>query len=258
MVDITSLNNPVVKDVVRLRTHRKRHDPERFLIEGMRLIERARAAGVDMAAVFASEGVSYPGAVSVSVPVMAKMSGRRNPPAIVAVANCWPLAPSFEGAGATPETRDDYSGWWVALVGIEKPGNVGAVMRTASALGASGILIVDSAVDVFSTNVVRNSAGAIFSLPIVEIGSDQLREFAASRSALLVATVPDGGTNLWDAPLEDAVVLLVGSEANGLPEDLIAASDAVVTVPMHTSSVDSLNASVSAGIVMADLVRRRQ
>lgn len=250
MADITSLNNPVVKDIVRLRTHRKRHDPERFLIEGIRLVERATLAGVDMAAVFVSEGVSYPGAVTVSAPVMAKISGRRNPPAIVAVANCWPLG-AFEVADASPDA-------WVALVGIEKPGNVGAVMRTASALGGFGVLIVNSSVDVFSTNVVRNSAGAIFALPIVELGLDQLREFASSRSARLIATVPEGGTNLWDAPLDDHVVLVMGSEASGLPEGLIAVSDDVITIPMHSASVDSLNASVSAGVVMAEVVRRRQ
>ncbi len=258
MVDISSPNNPIVKDVVRLRTHRRRHDEGRFLIEGARLIEKAAAAGVDLAAVFVVEREAYPGSVSVSRTAMTKMSGRRNPPDALAVANCWPLSPdesTTPAMASEPATTTD--AWWVALVGIEKPGNVGAIMRSSAALGASGVLIVDSGVDVFSSNVVRNSAGALFSLPIVEIESDLLHDFAAARSARLVGTVPEGGTNLWHANLDDAVIVLIGSEANGLPREVLETCDELVTVPMHPTSVDSLNASVSAGIVMAELLRRR-
>lgn len=211
-------------------------------------MERAAAAGVELLAVYARAGVHFPEATSVSDAAMAKMSGRTHPPDVLAVARIW------ETTSLPPATA---AGWWVALVGVEKPGNVGAMLRSASALGADGVLLVDSRVDVFSANVVRNSAGALFSVPVAFTSESGLRQFAAERSAQLIATVPEGGRRPWELDLTGSIVVCVGNEAAGLPPGLIEAADAALTVPMRASSVDSLNASVTTGIVLAEVVRQR-
>ena len=241
--EITSRANPRVKDVVKLRQNRLRHDPGRFVIEGRRLVERAKAAGVELIDVYATASADWKGATLVSEGVMDKMSGGNRQ--VVAVARSWDLKPPAVG------DRER----WLALVSVEKPGNIGAVLRSASALGFTGVVVVDSAADVFGANGVRNSMGALFTLPVVSLSGNELAAFCAERDAALIAAVSADGLGFQEASLGPPVVIAIGSESEGLPSWLVAAADQLVTIPMADPALDSLNASIAAALLMAESMR---
>ena len=247
MAELTSVSNPRVKDIVKLRNRRLHHDPGRFLIDEERLVIRALQAGIEVDDIYRLDGSKLGEGTVVSREVMVKMSGRQNPPMALAVAMSWDLA--------EPEPTADES--WLALVEIEKPGNVGAVLRTAAALGFTGVVLVDSAVDPFLPNVVRNSMGALFTVQVAAIDQSRLPDFVKARSARLVAAVSSGGAAPWDQDLGSPIVIAIGSESSGLSDSLIEAADDQVTIPMADDSLDSLNASVSAAILMSESVRQR-
>jgi TrmH family RNA methyltransferase len=172
-----------------------------------------------------------------------KLSVRQHPDGIVAVAPMW--SASIEGM-----TGD----LTLAAESIEKPGNLGAMLRTADAAGA-GLLIADPTVDPFNPNVVRASQGALFSVRFALTDTDSAIEWARRRGSLFVAT-PDAHVELWDADLTGATTMVVGSEHGGVSGAWRTAGTPV-RIPM-AGFADSLNASVSAAVMLFEAVRQRR
>ena len=146
----------------------------------------------------------------------------------------------------------------LVLVDLSDPGNAGTLIRTAEAAGCAGVVFAGTSTDPFGPKAVRAAAGSIVRLPIaevavVEIALEQLR--AAGRS--IVATVVSGGMALEDVELSGSVALLIGSEAHGLPADVVAQSSASVTIPMQ-SSVESINAAIAGAVVLFEAARQRR
>lgn len=146
----------------------------------------------------------------------------------------------------------------LVLVDLSDPGNAGTLIRTAEAAGCAGVVFAGTSTDPFGPKAVRAAAGSIVRLPIaevavVEIALEQLR--AAGRS--LVATVVSGGMALEDVELSGSVALLIGSEAHGLPADVVAQASASVTIPMQ-SSVESINAAIAGAVVLFEAARQRR
>ena len=139
---------------------------------------------------------------------------------------------------------------------IEKPGNLGALLRTADAVGADALIAADPQTDPFSPNVVRASTGAIFSVPLAVAGLDDAVAWARNHQARIVAADPGAAVLLWEADLTGPIALLVGAEHAGLTESALAASDTTVSVPMH-GSTDSLNVSVSMAVLAYEAMRQR-
>jgi TrmH family RNA methyltransferase len=141
----------------------------------------------------------------------------------------------------------------LVAVGIEKPGNLGAMARTADAAGADALLVADAQVDPWNPNAVRASTGAVFTLPIVETTRDELdalplRKVAATLGVALTHTQID---------LREPTAILIGAEANGLPDDWLALADVEVEIPMSGATADSLNASAAAAVLLFEAVRQR-
>lgn len=144
----------------------------------------------------------------------------------------------------------------LVAVAVQDPGNAGALVRTALAAGASGILFTEGSVDVFSPKTVRSSAGAVFALPVVEAKSaadalEEVRRMGLTR----LATDAEHGEDLYDAELPDRIAVVVGNEAQGLPAELKPHLDRTVRIPM-LGPAESLNVAVASAVVCFEIVRR--
>jgi TrmH family RNA methyltransferase len=138
-------------------------------------------------------------------------------------------------------------------VGIEKPGNLGAMARTADAAGADALLVGDANADPWSPNAIRASTGAVFTLPIAEVTLDDVRALSLQK----IAAVVDAPLHYSDADLTRPTAFIVGSEDEGLSDAWRALADERVAIPMNARTADSLNAATSAGVLLFEAVRQR-
>jgi RNA methyltransferase, TrmH family len=239
---ITSVDNPRVKDVVLLRKARERRRQGLFLAEGPREVDRARAAGLKIVATyFAPALLDWDDGEAVSERVLAKMAYRAEPEGVIAVVEAPTRALQRGGS------------LYLVAVGIEKPGNLGAMARTADAAGADALIVADGRVDVWNPNTIRASTGAVFTLPVVEATLDEVK----SLGVMLVVAVVGAPTPYTAVDLTEPVALAVGAEDEGLDARWRAAGDVAVSIPLRGPSADSLNAATAAAIVLFEAVRQR-
>jgi TrmH family RNA methyltransferase len=239
---ITSVDNPRVKEVVRLRNGRERRARGLFVAEGPREVERARDAGLRLVATyFAPSLLEWGDGEEVSERVLAKMAYRAEPEGVLAVVEA-PVRELPRGGRL-----------YLVAVGIEKPGNLGAMARTAEAAGADALVVAEARADVWNPNAIRASTGAVFTLPVVEATLDEVKALGVR----LVAAVVGAGTSYTDADLGGPIALVVGAEDEGLDERWREAADVAVSIPLHGRATDSLNAATAAAILLFEAVRRR-
>ena len=229
---ITSTRNPAVADAARLHRARHRRDTGRTLLEGPHLVGEAIASGCEIAELFVLEGEEPPAGHSapirvVSEGVMSRLAGTVTPRGPIAVIEI--PEPEID------ETRPALVAWE-----ISDPGNCGTLLRSAAAFGL-GYVSGPRSADPWAPKVLRSAAGAHFRTPVGAV--DGLEGLAGRH---LVATVVAGGTAPGSLP-EDAAIL-VGSEPRGLPDEVVAACDRLVTIPMP-GETESLNAAVAGAVV---------
>ena len=155
---------------------------------------------------------------------------------------------------AAPADQPDL---WLVAAGTNKPGNLGAMARSAAAVGASGILAADAEVDPFNPNAIRASTGAVFILPIVSMPSSDAISFLRKRPVRIVAAAPGARMPYTSADLAGPVALVIGAEDQGLSQQWLDAADESISIPMRPTIVDSLNASTTAAILLFEAVRQR-
>jgi TrmH family RNA methyltransferase len=239
---ISSVDNPRVKDVVRLRKARERRRSGLFVAEGPREVARARDAGLTIVATyFAPSLLDWPEGEEVSERVLAKMAYRAEPEGVLAVveAPVHPLPPN--------------GSLYLVAVGIEKPGNLGAMARTADAAGADALVVAEAQADPWNPNAIRASTGAVFSLPVVEATLDDVKRLPAR----LVVASPTASTSYADTDLTTPTALAIGAEDAGLPAAWHDAADLAVSIPLHAATTDSLNAATAAAIILFEARRQR-
>lgn len=257
---VTSLQNPQLKRLVRLRTRREREAEGVILIEGARELARAGRAGVEVLELYLCPELLSPEAVALLPEVerqarrvtelaraaFEKVSGRENPDGLLGVAGT--------PTPRLPDPGDD--ALIVVLHGLEKPGNVGAILRTADAVGASGVLVLGRGADPYGPNVVRASQGSVFSVPTAVLDEDEALAWLADHGFTTVACTPDADAEYWDTPLTGRVALLLGTEHAGLPPEW-RRSERAVRIPMH-GAADSLNVATAAALVLYEARRQRR
>jgi len=259
---ITSPDNPRVKDAARLRERRSRARSGRFLVEGAREIRHALEAGLAPESVFVPEDGAG-GREGSRLLEDAERAGARIHPVTAAVFAKLALR---EGAGGlvavfpvpepSPERlRLPADALVLAAVGLEKPGNVGALLRSADAFGADAF-VVEGGTDLWNPNVVRASLGCLFTVPTAAVPAGGLLGWLRGRGLSIVAATPEGSVLPRDADLRGPVAIVLGREDAGLDPGLLAAADVRVRVPMR-GRADSLNVSVTAGVLLYEADRQR-
>jgi TrmH family RNA methyltransferase len=248
VADITSPTNDRIKALVRLWDHRERDATGAFLIEGARELQRAQAAGVEIDEQFTCPELGAVAAgTTLSRRAFEKVSRRQNPDGVLAIARQWSTDLSGLELSANPLV--------LVAEAIEKPGNLGALLRVADGAGVDAVVVCDGVVDVFNPNVIRASQGSLFSVPIAVAGSDEVLRWLAQAGIGVVATFPDADLRYSDADLTAPTAVVVGAEATGLSEQWRHIGTAV-SIPM-AAAADSLNAAVTAAIVAYEAVRQR-
>lgn len=240
---ITSVENPRVKEVLRLRKARERRSAGLFVAEGPREVERARAAGLVVRdTFFAPSLIEWPDGEEVDERVLRRMSYRAEPEGVLAVVE------------APQRTLPGSSTLLLVAVGIEKPGNLGAMARTADTAGAEALLVGDARSDPWNPNAIRASTGSVFTLPIVDVTAADVAGLPHRK----VAATLGAGTAYIDVDYTAPTAFLVGAEDEGLPEEWRAVADDHVEIPMrHGATADSLNASAAAAVLLFEAVRQR-
>jgi TrmH family RNA methyltransferase len=212
------------------------------LAEGAREVRRARAAGLRIVETFfAPSLLEWDEGEPVSERVLAKMTYRAEPEGVIAVVE----APRRE----LPANGSLY----LVAVGIEKPGNLGAMARSAEAAGADALVLAEARADPWNPNAIRASTGAVFTLPVVEA---RLEDMTALPVAIVAAEV-NAPSRYTDADLARPTAIVVGAEDTGLGADWLAAADERVSIPVAHGSADSLNAATAAAVILFEAVRQR-
>lgn len=271
MESITSRQNALVRTFRSVAARRGR----RLLLEGPHLVADAVAAGVNLeVAAFSARLLerrageravelrrlaehlerSRARVVSVSDPVMAAMSPAESPSGVVAIAAHEP--PALEAAlNGAPS---GHAPLVLCIADVQDPGNLGAIIRTAEAAGASGVVACGVSADPYGWKALRGAMGSAIRLPVA--GRPPTRDAvvaARARGLRIVATSPRDGRSLYDTDLRRPTALLVGGEGSGLGADITALADESISIPMH-GSVESLNVAVSAALVLYEAFRQRQ
>lgn len=145
----------------------------------------------------------------------------------------------------------------LGAAGVQDPGNLGTIIRSAEAMGASGVLTMEGTVHAINPKVIRASAGSLFRLPVVKMDSAEAVRNLRDQGARILATSSHKGIPLDEADLTEACCIFVGSEGAGISKELIAEADEVIAIP-HSERVESLNAGVAASIILYEAARQRR
>ena len=257
---IESSKNPRVKALVKLRERRVREREGRFIIEGTRELQRAMQAQVGLESLYLCPTFMSPESwntvksvdvhrTELSEAAFKKVSLRQKPDGVLAVAE-------------TPSTNlNELSFADDALVlvldGLEKPGNLGALLRTADAANVDAVLVSGEGTDLYNPNVVRGSVGSVFSRPTLAVDEAELSTFLQAQNFKLIAAMPDAPQSYWRADLSGKVAILLGTEHDGLSEHWQNAATLQVSIPMH-GLADSLNVATSGALFMYEVLRQRE
>jgi TrmH family RNA methyltransferase len=260
---LTSLANPRVKTARALRDRRERDRTGQTLIDGAREIRRAIEAGAEVVEVFVCEPLlagpdaraalaslraSAVPVQATSEPVFAKLAFGERSEGIVAIVRI----PSLQLGALTPPADA-----LVAVVeGVEKPGNLGAILRSADGAGVDSVVAASARTDLYNPNAIRASAGTIFTIPLAAAPTPDVLGWLRDRGLRIVAARVDATERYTDVDLTGPVALVVGAEADGLVEAWSAPDVIAVHLPM-LGVADSLNVSVSAAILFYEARRQR-
>jgi TrmH family RNA methyltransferase len=267
---ISSLQNPRVKQLVKLRDRRPRDEAGVFLVEGYREIRRALEKKVALQELYFSPewflGENEPTLLAeaeaagatlfeLTKDAFAKVAYRERPDGLLAVAPQWKKAlsdlESVVGRGLSPTNP-----FLLVVEAIEKPGNLGTILRSADAAGCHAVIVCDPVTDIFNPNVVRASTGVLFSVPLVVDESARVLAWLKEKKIRTVATTPAAEKIYSDADLRGPLAVVMGSEQYGLSEFWLKNADLPVRIPM-AGQADSLNVAMATIITLFEAVRQR-
>jgi TrmH family RNA methyltransferase len=254
---ITSLNNERIKYLVRLREDRRQRKHDRLmLVEGWDEIHLAIAAGyvpnivIDCPALTASPlKIDAAETLSVAAPVFQKISYRDNPDGWLAVFPTPHRSLDELQLGERPLV--------IVAESVEKPGNLGAILRTADAAGVDALLICDPHTDLYGPNVVRASRGTLFSVPVAQGSNQDVLDFLNRHRIRILAATPSAEHTYTAEDLRGPIAIVVGTEDQGLTDFWLGRANAKVLIPM-LGKVNSLNVSIAAALIVYEALRQRQ
>ncbi len=260
---ISSAANPLVKRVRLLADRKHRRREAAFVVQGIQPVWQAVEAGAKIEVLIAAPDLlRHPGAVAMvaaqeaagvrvarlTAEMFGRIADRDGPSGLAAIVRAAPLRLTdlTVGPGSV----------FAALHEAGNPGNIGTIVRTASAVGAAGVILIGPSADHHDPVAVKASMGALFTVPVVAgVLSSEFLDWAAGAGVTVVATSARESVSCWQAALKLPLALLLGSEGSGLPAGLLAAAGERVSIPM-TGTAESLNLAVAAGILLYEVRRR--
>ncbi|MEZ4615421.1 MAG: RNA methyltransferase [Caldilineaceae bacterium] len=260
---ITSLQNPRIKNVVKLHQHRQRRRQGRFLIEGYRALWYAAEQGYPIEEVYRCpplyfgknedallDRLAAGGAqiMEVTEEVFLKMAVRGRPEGLLAV------APQCHRT--LLEHQPPPHAFYLIAEAVEKPGNLGTLLRSADGAGASGVIVCDPCTDIWHPDVVRGSVGAFFTMPLFECKSQTVLSWCRAHGIQMLAATPQAETLYTAVDMTGPVAIAVGTEQYGLSETWLTAADCQIKLPM-LGTANSLNVAVAATLLLYEVVRQR-
>lgn len=262
MTTITSPQNQKIKDAARLRNKGDRIKQGVFIVEGEREIRRALEGGFEPKELFFCRAQLSPAAAElhgtlssrlrdcheVSKLVFEKLAIREDTDGLFAV-----FAAKERGFGDLAAKKAPLL---LVLETVEKPGNLGALLRTADGAGCDGVVVLDRSTDIFNPNAIRASIGTVFSQPVFHATTEEFLNFCRERGIQTLAATPRGDGPYHAADMTKGTAILLGSEAEGLSGEWLARADKKVLIPMR-GSADSLNVSVAGAVLLYEAIRQR-
>lgn len=253
---ITSKTNPKIKNVVKLQKSSERREQNRIIIEGRREIERALACGFVIDTLFVcnelgaqSSDIKANIIEEVSLEVFEKIAYREGSDGLLAVA-----IPRYSDLKDFKPKKNPLI---IVLETVEKPGNLGAVMRTADAAGVDAVIIADPRTDLFNPNAIRASIGTIFSVPLFACSSEECIKWLKENDITIYCTYLKASIDYLDADFRKGSAIVMGTEATGISDIWVEAADQNLIIPMN-GIADSLNVSVTTAIVVFEAIRQRR
>ncbi|OGN63883.1 MAG: rRNA methyltransferase [Chlamydiae bacterium RIFCSPHIGHO2_12_FULL_49_9] len=261
MDKITSLQNPKIKDAVKLQDRRARKETDLFLIEGYRELKRAIDSGRKIETLFfcrdfflgtnEDELIDAAGnrAIECTKEVFAKLSYRDRPDGLLAV------SPQIHlHLIDIPSMKNPFL---LIAESIEKPGNLGTILRSADAAGVDAVIVCDPTTDIHNPNVVRSSVGTLFTLLVIEAKSEEALVFLKENKIEVAAATPHAKVEFTEANLKGPLAIVVGTEQYGLSETWMKAADILVRIPM-LGVADSLNVASATTLLLYEAIRQRR
>ncbi len=263
MIPIHSSQNPKFKAACRLESSRGRKQQGRFVIHGLPEIRRAFAAKIEIMEVyFCRELVGHEPLAEIDTLAQERRLPRYELPADLF--RKLSFGERLDGAvaiAARPKTdlaslpRID-EGFVIVLEGVEKPGNVGAVARTAVGAGARALILANPLTDFFHPNSIRASIGTVFALPLATSSSAEVQQWLRQHQFAIYPAIVDSGQSLWDIHFREKSAIVMGNESQGLSAAWRGADMQAIHLPM-LGSADSLNVSCSAAAIAFEIARQR-
>ena len=268
---IESLTNRKVKNIVSLRNRSQRIESGLTIVEGVREITRLLESGISLKELYVSQGFRgchIPATSSRNVSwdlikeftkrnvpvyetsksVFSKISYGNKTEGVLAL-----CAPKVKELSSLPLKKHPF---FVVIESVEKPGNLGAILRTCDGAGVDGIIICEGKTDIYNPNVIRSSLGAVFSLNIAVASNEEAFQFFKKNKVNVCAALLDAKNIYTNEELKKGVAVVVGSEQNGLSEFWSQNADCKIRIPMK-GKVDSLNVSAATAIVLYEIIRQR-
>ena len=260
---IVSLKNERIKKIVALRERKARDQEGWTVIDGLRELQMAAKAGIDVNEFYFCPDLIDKNILSSLLNDMDQKKVRvvEVTPSIFEKINF-----GDRNEGITAVVRQPQKKWddiqlnraplLVIVEAVEKPGNLGAILRTCDAAGVDGLIVCDARTDVYNPNVIRASLGAVFTVPVVVSANQEALNFLRRNAIQTVGTFPDAKGSYWQTDMTKPAAVLLGSEQNGLSEFWHKNADERIRVPMQ-GDVNSLNVSITAALVIYESVRQR-
>jgi TrmH family RNA methyltransferase len=259
---ITSAQNPKIKRLLQLQQKSsERRKAGLFVVEGIREVERCVEKGYEIDTIFY---LNKPMAENVSE-IIEKNKGIKLFEVSPTIYEKIAYRGSTEGVIAEVKTKDktlndlnlSENPLVVVLESVEKPGNLGAILRSADAAGADALIVCDPLTDLYNPNLIRNSTGAIFSVPCVACTSEECIKFLKENNIQILTAQLQDSELYYNTDMKRGTAIVMGTEATGLTDIWRKAADAHIRIPM-LGITDSLNVSVSAAILLYEAVRQRK
>jgi TrmH family RNA methyltransferase len=270
MLEIESLSHPLIKRLVRLRERRARDAEGVALVEGVREVRRALAGGWAPTLLLTCAALHSPNAAAdlaaiaaLSAAAGASETWRRCAVGPFEKASLRQSPDGILGLFAPPKWHLADLNWpanglYLVCDGLEKPGNLGALLRSADAAGADAVFVSGSGTDLLNPNVIRASMGSLFARPTLVVDGATLRATFRSHGVRTLATSPHAEHDLWGSDLRGPVAIVLGREHEGLAPEWLEAADERVRVPMAAGAADSLNVATTGALLLFEARRQRR